>query len=178
MDALASFTERLNIGSPKEDGVMLGPIQNEMQYEKVKTFFEDSKKNGYKFVAGTDSVEEGKGYFIKPAIIDNPPNDSKIVTEEPFGPIVPCQSWEDEAEVIASANDTRAGLAASVFGTDLERCERIANQIESGSVFINSYSKPGPMAIFGGMKESGIGGEWGKLGMLAFMIPQAIHRYK
>ncbi|KAF7513834.1 hypothetical protein GJ744_006448 [Endocarpon pusillum] len=178
VDALISFTEQLKIGTPKGENVMLGPLQNEMQYEKVKTFFEDSKKNGYKFVAGTDNVEEGKGYFIKPAIIDNPPNDSKIVTEEPFGPIVPCQPWEDEAEVIARANNTKAGLAASVFGKDLERCERIANQIESGSVFINSFAKPRPMAIFGGMKESGIGGEWGKLGMLSFMIPQAIHRYK
>jgi acyl-CoA reductase-like NAD-dependent aldehyde dehydrogenase len=178
MDAMIAFSKHIKVGTPKEEGVMLGPIQNEMQYEKVKTFFEDSKKNGYKFVAGNDSVEEGKGYFINPAIIDNPPNDSMIVTEEPFGPIVPCQPWEDEAEVIARANNTKAGLSSAVFGKDIERCEMIAEQMESGSVFINSFSKPGPMAIFGGMKESGIGGEWGKLGILAYMNAQAIHRYK
>lgn len=175
---MVSFTQHIKVGTPKEDGVMLGPIQNEMQYDKVKTFFEDTKKNGYKFVAGKDSVDEGKGYFIMPTIIDNPPNDSKIITEEPFGPIVPCQPWEDEEEVIARANNTKAGLASSIFGKDIERCNRIAEQIEAGSVFINSFAKPGPMAIFGGMKESGIGGEWGKLGILAFMNAQAIHRYK
>ncbi len=175
---MISFTEQIKVGTPKEDGVMMGPIQNEMQYDKVKTFFEDTKKNGYKFVAGKEIVDDGKGYFITPTIIDNPPNDSRIITEEPFGPIVPCQPWEDEEEVIARANNTKAGLASSVFGKDIERCKRIAEQIESGSVFINSFAKPGPMAIFGGMKESGIGGEWGKLGMLAYMNAQAIHRYK
>jgi len=178
MDAMIAFSKQLKVGTSKEEGVMLGPVQNEMQYEKVKTFFEDSKKNGYKFVAGDDSVEEGKGYFIKPTIIDNPPNDSMIITEEPFGPIVPCQPWEDEAEVIARANNTKAGLSSTVFGKDIERCERIAEQMESGSVFINSFSKPGPMAAFGGMKESGIGTEWGPMGILAYMNCQVIHRYK
>lgn len=152
---MVSFTQQIKVGSPKEDGVMMGPIQNEMQYERVKSFFEDSRESGYKFVVGDNSVEEGKGYFITPTIIDNPPNESRIITEEPFGPIVPCQPWEDEDEVIARANDTKAGLSSCVFGKDLERCERIAEQIESGSVFINSFSKPSPMAIFGGMKEIG-----------------------
>jgi acyl-CoA reductase-like NAD-dependent aldehyde dehydrogenase len=178
MDAMIAFSQHLKVGTSKEEGVMLGPVQNEMQYERVKTFFEDSKKNGYKFVAGEDSVEEGKGYFIKPTIIDNPPNDSMIITEEPFGPIVPCQPWEDEEEVIARANNTKAGLSSTVFGKDIERCERIAEQMESGSVFINSFSKPGPIAVFGGMKESGIGTEWGTMGILAYMNSQVIHRYK
>jgi acyl-CoA reductase-like NAD-dependent aldehyde dehydrogenase len=178
MDAMIAFSKHLKVGTSKEEGVMLGPVQNEMQYERVKTFFEDSKKNGYKFAAGEDSVEEGKGYFINPTIIDNPPNDSMIITEEPFGPIVPCQPWEDEEEVIARANNTKAGLSSTVFGKDIERCERIAEQMESGSVFINSFSKPGPMAVFGGMKESGIGTEWGTMGILAYMNSQVIHRYK
>jgi acyl-CoA reductase-like NAD-dependent aldehyde dehydrogenase len=149
-----------------------------MQYEKVKSFFEDSKESGNKFVVGDNGVDEGKGHFITPTSIDNPPNESRTITEEQFGPIFPCQPWEDGDEVIARANDTKAGLSSCVFGKDLERCERIAGQIESGSVFINSFSKPSPMAIFGGMNESGIGAEWGKLGILAFMNVQAIHRYK
>lgn len=178
VDAMVAFTQHLKVGSSKEEGVMLGPVQNEMQYEKVKQFFEDSKKNGYKFVAGKDAVEESKGYFITPTIIDNPPNDSMIINEEPFGPIVPCQPWEDETEVIARANNTNVGLASSVFGKDIERCQRIAEQIEAGSVFINSSAKPGPHSVFGGVKESGIGFEWGKLGILSFLNVQAIHRYK
>jgi acyl-CoA reductase-like NAD-dependent aldehyde dehydrogenase len=72
-----------------------------------------------KFAAGADTVEESKGYFVKPAIIDNPPNDSRIIVEEPFGPIVPCQPYTDLAEVIERANNTTMGLGATVFGSDL-----------------------------------------------------------
>ena len=76
-----------------------------------------------------------------------------------LGPIVPCQPWSDEEDVIARANDTNTGLAACVYGKDIARAQRIAQRIESGSVFVNSFEKPTPEAFFGGVKESGIGGE-------------------
>lgn len=86
VEAMVGFTKNvLKVGSPDEEGVMLGPIQNEMQYEKVQGFFKDSKKNGYKYAVGAETVETSKGYFVQPTIIDNPPNDSKIIQEEPFG---------------------------------------------------------------------------------------------
>ena len=85
LKAMVNFTKSIKVGESNEDGVLVGPIQNEMQYEKVQQFFQDSKKNGYKFAVGTEEVEKSKGYFIQPTIIDNPPNDSRIITEEPFG---------------------------------------------------------------------------------------------
>lgn len=85
LKAMIAFTKSIKVGSSNEDGVLVGPIQNEMQYEKVQQFFQDSKKNGYKFAVGAQEVEKSNGYFIQPTIIDNPPNDSRIVTEEPFG---------------------------------------------------------------------------------------------
>lgn len=85
LKAMIVFTKSIKVGSSNEDGVLVGPIQNEMQYEKVQQFFQDSKKNGYKFAVGAQEVEKSNGYFIQPTIIDNPPNDSRIVTEEPFG---------------------------------------------------------------------------------------------
>jgi acyl-CoA reductase-like NAD-dependent aldehyde dehydrogenase len=88
VDKMAGFVKHMKVGSSDEEGVMVGPMQNEMQYEKVKTYFADSKKNGYKFL-GDDVVAASKGFFIQPTIIDNPPNDSRIVQEEPFGPILP-----------------------------------------------------------------------------------------
>lgn len=208
LKAMIAFTKSIKVGSSDEAGVLVGPIQNEMQYEKVQQFFQDSKKNGYKFAVGTQEVEKSAGYFIQPTIIDNPPNDSRIITEEPFGtspflpapfpcfpffvrlsitnkqanthtgPIVPCQPWTDEAEVIARANNTNAGLGACVWGKDVEHAERIGRQLEAGSVFINSWEKPTPQAIFGGHKESGIGGEWGTMGLLAYCNAQALHVYK
>jgi acyl-CoA reductase-like NAD-dependent aldehyde dehydrogenase len=161
---MVAFTKNLKVGSSDEPGVLLGPIQNQMQYEKVKTFFEDSKKNGYKFAVGESEVAPGKGFFINPTIIDNPPNDSLIIQEEPFGPIVPTQPWSDEEEVIERANSMNVGLGASVFGKDIEHATKIAKRIESGNVFINSFTKPIPQAYFSGHKESGIGGEWGNQG--------------
>jgi len=85
LKAMIAFTKSIKVGSSDEAGVLVGPIQNEMQYEKVQQFFQDSKKNGYKFAVGTQEVEKSAGYFVQPTIIDNPPNDSRIITEEPFG---------------------------------------------------------------------------------------------
>ncbi|GAB7366393.1 hypothetical protein MBLNU230_g8190t1 [Neophaeotheca triangularis] len=174
---MVNFTNSITVGSP-EEGALLGPIQNSMQYEKVKEFFQDTKNNGYNFAAGDDTPAKGKGYFIKPTIIDNPPNNSRIITEEPFGPIVPTQPWSDEEEVIRRANDSNAGLGACVWGKDVEHAERIGKQLEAGSVFINSFEKPTPQAFFGGHKESGIGGEWGRAGLLAYCNAHVMHTYK
>lgn len=178
LEEMVKFTKTIKIGNPDDGDNLLGPIQNSMQYEKVKSFFEDSKSNGYKFAVGEADVPSSKGFFIKPTIIDNPPNDSKIITEEPFGPIVPTQPWSDLEEVIARANDTNTGLAACVWGKDVEKAAKVARRLEAGSVFVNSWEKPTPQAIFGGHKESGIGGEWGKTGLLAFMNAHVIHIYK
>jgi acyl-CoA reductase-like NAD-dependent aldehyde dehydrogenase len=175
---MVAFTKNIRVGTSNEEGVLLGPIQNSMQYEKVKTFFEDSKTKGYKFAVGEPEVAATKGFFIQPTIIDNPPNDSKIITEEPFGPIVPTQPWSDEEEVIARANNTNAGLGASIFTKDIDNAKKVAKRIEAGNVFINSFTKPIPQVFFSGHKESGIGGEWGNLGILSYCNAKAIHVYK
>ncbi|KAI9656225.1 MAG: hypothetical protein M1821_004888 [Bathelium mastoideum] len=179
LQAMVKAASSFKVGLSNEPGVMLGPIQNKMQYEKVKGFFADSKKNGYKFATGKDEIEEiNGGYFIQPTIIDNPPNESRIIAEEPFGPIVPLQPWSDEAEVLQRANNTNTGLGACVWGKDLERAERIARQLQAGSVFVNSFEKLTPRLFFGGHKESGIGGEWGNLGLLSYCNAQVVHVFK
>ncbi|KAI9660745.1 MAG: hypothetical protein M1831_003437 [Alyxoria varia] len=178
MEAMTNFLKSIKVGSQNEEGVMLGPLQNSMQYEKVKEFYADSKSKGYKFAFGSPDVEASKGYFIQPAVIDNPPNDSRIIQEEPFGPIVPCQPWTDEAEVIDRANKTNAGLGANVWGQDVARAERIAEQLDTGTIWVNSWEKPSPDAFFSGHKESGIGGEFGKLGILSFCNVLVVQTYK
>jgi acyl-CoA reductase-like NAD-dependent aldehyde dehydrogenase len=95
-----------------------------------------------------------------------------------IGPIVPTQPWEDEEEVIDRANNTLTGLGACVWGKDVARAEKIARRLEAGSVFVNSWEKPTPQAIFGGHKESGIGGEGGSMGLLAYCNAHVIHVYK
>ncbi|KAH7088009.1 aldehyde dehydrogenase [Paraphoma chrysanthemicola] len=172
-DAMAKFTKTLTMSDGREDGVFMGPIQNSMQYERVKTFFSDIEKENWKVAVGGKN-EERTGYFITPTIIDNPADDSRIVTEEPFGPIVPLLSWSDENEVISRANNTAMGLGASVWSNDLEEANRIARQLDAGSVWVNTHLELDPTAPFGGHKESGVGYEWGIGGLKSFCNVQTL----
>ncbi|KAK4697742.1 hypothetical protein P7C71_g388, partial [Lecanoromycetidae sp. Uapishka_2] len=179
LKAMVSFTESLRVGNPFDEGIKVGPIQNSMQYEKVQTFFTDCKEQGYTFATDNSKIElPSKGYFIQPTIIENPPSDSKIVTEEPFGPIIPVQLWNDEADVIRRTNDTKTGLGACIWSKDIKRAERIARQLEVGSIYINSPLRPDWKVYFSGHKESGIGGERGLMGLLAYCNAQAVHVHK
>jgi acyl-CoA reductase-like NAD-dependent aldehyde dehydrogenase len=179
LKAMTDFVKTaLKVGEGHEDGVMIGPIQNRMQYDKVKTFFEDTKKNGYKFAIGEPDVQKSKGYFISPTIIDNPPTNSMIVAEEPFGPIIPCQSYEDVEEAIRLANDINVGLGASVFAKDVKVAEAIGRRLEAGTVSINNFLQADPRAPFGGHKQSGIGMEWGSQGLIPYTNLQSVHVWK
>ncbi|KAF2089905.1 aldehyde dehydrogenase [Saccharata proteae CBS 121410] len=173
LKACVEHTKTLKMGNGQDDGVFMGPVQNSMQYEKVKEFFADvHDKNMKVAVGGTNDRKDG--YFITPTIIDNPSETSKIVTEEPFGPIVPLLKWKDERDVIARANDTRMGLGASVWSNDLEEAERIARQIDAGSVWVNTHLDLDPNVPFGGHKESGVGYEWSLGGLKAYCNAQSL----
>jgi acyl-CoA reductase-like NAD-dependent aldehyde dehydrogenase len=127
----------------------------------------------------TGSVGESRnGYFITPAIIDNPPEDSRIVQEEPFGPIVPLLKWTDEDDVIDRANALKTGLGASVWSKDLKRAERMARRLEAGSVWVNSHFDVDPRVPFGGHKESGIGMEWGMEGLKHYTNSRSLWVWK
>jgi len=178
VQALIGVSKSLKVGSSNEDGVMLGPIQNQMQYDKVKTFFNDTKNQGYKFALGSSDVEETNGFFINPTIIDNPPDNSMIVEEEPFGPIVPVQKYDDLDAVIKRANSSKQGLGATVFGTDPKKLQEVADALEAGMVWVNSFPAAGPQGQFGGVKESGIGTEFGTLGILSYANVKAITTFK
>ncbi|KAF8749786.1 aldehyde dehydrogenase family [Rhizoctonia solani] len=145
-------------------------------YKKVLSFFEDAKANGYKFVTGGDvNPNPTDGLFIPASFVDNPPEDSKIVREEPFGPIVPLLKWSDETDVIKRANDTNMGLASSVWGKDLVAVERIAKQIEAGGGCMHERVQPShSICGLGGHKESGIGVENGLNGLLSYSNIQTL----
>jgi len=174
-DAMVKFiTATHKVGNGLDQATTHGPIQNKMQYERVQGFYADIEKEGWKVAAGGKNDDKAPGYFINPTIIDNPADDSRIVVEEPFGPIVPLLKWHSEDEVIARANDTKMGLGASVWTRNLEQGERIATQIEAGSVWINTHLEVSPHAAFGGHKHSGMGHEWGKGGLIAYCNTQTL----
>jgi acyl-CoA reductase-like NAD-dependent aldehyde dehydrogenase len=175
--AAAAFTKTLQVGPGTEEGVFMGPIQNSLQYDKVKTFFSDISKEQVALTNGGVCTDK-PGYFIRPAIIDRPNDESRIATEEPFGPIVPFMSWSEESEVISRANKTRMGLGASVWSNDLDQAARIAGKLQAGSVWVNSHLELDPKFPFGGHKESGIGSEFGVQGLKAYTNVQVLYLKK
>ncbi|KAF4982782.1 hypothetical protein FZEAL_1683 [Fusarium zealandicum] len=165
-DAVVKHVKKYTFGDGSKEGNSHGPVQNSMQYNRVKTFFDDIEKQGWKVATGGKFDPEPKsGYFITPTVIDNPPDNSRIVVEEPFGPILPLLSFKTEDEVVERANDTLMGLGASVWSNDIGKAENIARQLQAGTVWVNNHFDLTPMAPFGGHKESGIGSEWGLNGL-------------
>lgn len=171
LDKLVTFVKTLKVGDGTEEDTFFGPVQNKMQYEKAKDLFSSISTENLKAALG-GTIEDSKGYFIHPTIIDNPPESSRVVQEEPFAPILPVIKWSDEDDVIEKANAPDTGLGASVWSKDFERCQRIADQLQAGAVWTNSHFDVAPNAPFGGHKQSGLGVEWGLSGLLGYCNSQ------
>lgn len=174
-DALVEFIiKEVKVGNGMEADTTLGPIQNLMQYEKVKDYFADCQKNGYSFAIGGEIDTDAPGWFVPVTLVDNPPENSRIVQEEPFGPILPLLKWSDEDDVIARANDTIYGLGATVWGKDLEAVQRIGARLEAGTVWLNEVHQYSPHQAFGGQKQSGLGCENSLHGLMEYTNWQTI----
>ncbi|KAI9163095.1 putative aldehyde dehydrogenase FUS7 [Paramyrothecium foliicola] len=171
--AMVAFTKQFKVGDYTDSEAFFGPIQNKMQYTKLHDLYSQIDKEGWKIALGGPTKNESKGYFITPTIVDNPPEDSRIVVEEPFGPIVPVLKWSDEADVISRANASELGLGASVWSKDTERAKRMAEQLEAGSIWVNTHFEVAPNVPFGGHKQSGLGMDWGEVGLKGWCNAQA-----
>jgi len=172
--AIADYARTVKVGDGSEQGTGVGPIQNRKQYERVLELIQDAKDNGYKFLVGGDADPSGSGYYVPITILDNPPEDARIVAEEQFGPVMPLMKFSSDAEVIERANNSDYGLAGAVWTADHERGVAIAEQLETGTVWINEFLHVSPFAPFGGHKQSGFGAEYGKEGLEEFTYSQVI----
>ncbi|KAK6066277.1 putative aldehyde dehydrogenase [Seiridium cupressi] len=178
-DAMIEFAKNnIKTGNPFEDGVAIGPVQNSMQFELVKDLYAHVKKQDWKIALDGNIRESSKGFFAEPVIVDNPPEGSRVVVEEPFGPIVPLLKWSDEDDVLERANALETGLGASVWSRDLDRAERMARQLGAGSVWVNSHFDTAPNVPFGGHKESGMGVEWGLEGLKSYTNSRSLWVWK
>ena len=117
---------------------------------------------------------EREGYFIAPTIVADVPEDSRLVQEEQFGPIVPVLEFSDVEDVIRRTNDTRYGLSASVWSRDLSRAAAIAARLEVGTAWVNQHRATSPLVPFGGAKESGLGRQYSALGLKGYMEPRVV----
>ncbi|GIO24069.1 aldehyde dehydrogenase family protein [Oceanobacillus sp. J11TS1] len=173
LDSFVQYAKKIPVGDGMEPTTMIGPVQNKMQYEKVKDLINDAKRTGANIVCG-GNVEDKTGYFIPITIIDNPPENSRVVTEEAFGPVLPVIKYSDYEEVIKKANDTSYGLAGTVWGRDLELARTVAEKLETGTVWINEFQVMGPQYPFGGHKQSGVGVENSLDGILEYTNSKVI----
>ncbi|RFU76011.1 aldehyde dehydrogenase [Trichoderma arundinaceum] len=150
--------------------------QNAMQYERLKKFVAFIESDKLKIAAGdiNDTFPKSSGYFMNPLIIDNPPEDSQVVVEEPFGPILPVLTWDTEEDVITRANNSVNGLGASVWSRDIAQAERMVSQLQAGMLWINTHTELQVDAVFGGHKHSGFGSELGIEGLKAYCLTQSI----
>jgi acyl-CoA reductase-like NAD-dependent aldehyde dehydrogenase len=172
-DELAKLAKDAIIGDGLEQGTQLGPIQNKMQYEKVKEYLEDARKNG-KVIAGGE-LPDRPGYFIPPTIVRDIPDDARLVREEQFGPVLPILSYTDVNDAIARANDSEYGLGGTVWTKDLDRGVEVASQVLSGTIWVNKHLDLPFDVPFGGAKQSGIGAEYGQEGLEEFTQARTVN---
>ncbi len=172
--AIADYAKTVVVGDGSQQGTGVGPIQNKKQYERVLDLIQDAKDNGYKFLTGGDKDPSGTGYYVPITILDNPPEDARIVAEEQFGPVMPLMKFASVDEVIERANNSEYGLAGAVWTKDTDKGVEIAEQLETGTVWINEFMQLSPFAPFGGHKQSGFGAEYGIDGLKEFTYPQVI----
>lgn len=170
---LVKVAARTLMGNGLEQGVELGPIQNRQQYERVCGLLKDIESRGQKVLCG-GAAREGAGYFVPVTLVDNPAEDTPVVAEEAFGPVLPIMRFTSVDEAIERANATPYGLGASVWSKDLDLAADIAARIESGTVWINDSAYVMPWTPFGGHKQSGLGTENGTEGLLEYTNPQTI----
>lgn len=172
--AIADYAKNVKVGDGSQQGTGVGPIQNKKQYDRVLELIQDAKDNGYKFLTGGDVDPSGTGYYVPISILDNPPEDARIVAEEQFGPVMPLMKFSSEDEVIQRANNSEYGLAGAVWTADPDKGVEIAEQLETGTVWVNEYLHLSPFSPFGGHKQSGFGAEYGLDGLKEFTYPQVI----
>lgn len=172
--ALVAFVKTLPVGPGTDPANFIVPLQNKAQYEKVLEYFAEIEQSGLRPLLGGKNEETGPGYYVTPTILSNPPDGSRVVREEAFGPILPLVAWEgDDDAVVERANALELGLGASVWSGDVARAERMARQIEAGSVWVNAHIEVSPKVPFGGHKHSGIGCEWGINGLKGWCNSQS-----
>jgi len=173
--AIKGEMRNYTVGDPADPKVAIGPMVSQKQYERVESYIRKGIEEGAEVLVGGEGQPQGfeAGYYVKPTVFVNVKNDMTIAQEEIFGPVLSVIAYDSEEEAIRIANDSKYGLHAAVMGSDIERARRVASQLRAGRVVINNMTDD-PQAPWGGFKYSGVGREYGKYGIEAFIESRAI----
>jgi acyl-CoA reductase-like NAD-dependent aldehyde dehydrogenase len=174
VEALADSFGRVRVGDPFDEEMQMGPLVAERQRDRVEGYIAKGIDEGAKLVTGGGRPKDlDRGWYVEPTVFGNVDNSSTIAREEIFGPVLSVIATSGEKESVKVANDTIYGLNASVFTNDVDRARDVAGQLRSGTVGHNAFRTDFGMS-FGGFKQSGIGREGGKEGLLPFLETKAV----
>jgi acyl-CoA reductase-like NAD-dependent aldehyde dehydrogenase len=161
--ALVDIARTVTTGDGSTD-VDFGPIQNKAQFDKVCQMATEAKESGARFLIGGE-VSTDPGYFFPVTIVADIGDDTRLVSEEPFGPILPILKFTDVEDALKRANSSSSGLGGSVWSSDVAKATALASRLECGTAWVNNHCMIQPDAPFGGIKESGVGVEFGRYGL-------------
>lgn len=173
VELVRSTLAGLHVGDPRAPSTIIGPVASQAQYDRIQRYIARGLEQGARLVAGGEGRPEGleKGHFVRPTVFADVSNDMDIAREEIFGPVLSILAYDTEEEAIEIANDSAYGLYAYVFSGQRERALRVADRLHAGTVLINTL-RPELLAPFGGVKQSGIGREFGIFGLESFLEPK------
>jgi acyl-CoA reductase-like NAD-dependent aldehyde dehydrogenase len=173
-ERLVEIAKTVVTGDGREEGVQLGPIQNRMQFDKVRGMVDEAREQGARILTGGEPMDRD-GYFYPVTLVADVAEGMRLVDEEPFGPVLPILKYHEVDEAIRRANDSRYGLGGSVWTSDIDKGVEIASRLECGTAWVNQHCQIWPTLPFGGVKESGIGVENSEYGLREFTSIQVVN---
>jgi phenylacetaldehyde dehydrogenase len=157
---VAFVADFLKIGSPFDPNVHIGPVVSQAQQERVLSYIEHGRESGGEVIVGGEAPD-APGFFVEPTVIANVGQEARIMQEEISGPVLVANPYDDLDDLVRKANDTRYGLAASIWSQNVSRILELAPRLRAGTVWVNTHSILDANMPFGGMKMSGLGREHG-----------------
>ncbi len=170
---LVAFAKTVPMGDGMDEKNQLGPVQNKMQYDKVSALVDDAVKSGGRVLMG-GNPSGGPGYFYPITLIADVKDGMRVVDEEQFGPVLPIIRYSDTSTIVEQANRNPNGLGGSVWSSDVAKAKKLAQGLECGSAWVNKHGAIQPNAPFGGVKQSGLGVEFGAEGLKEYTTIQTV----
>jgi (Z)-2-((N-methylformamido)methylene)-5-hydroxybutyrolactone dehydrogenase len=177
VDKLLTLARTAKMGDPANTDTQVGPVTTRPQYQKVLSYIETATQEGATLLLGGkpgSAPECGNGWFVEPTIFGDVNNRMRIAQEEVFGPILSIIKFKDEDDAVALANDVRFGLGSGVWTKDIGRSIRVAERLQAGMVWVNTYRAVSYMSPFGGYKDSGLGRENGIDAIRAYLQTKSV----
>jgi phenylacetaldehyde dehydrogenase len=173
VEKVAYFADTLKLGSPFDPNVTVGPLVSEEQRKRVLGYVESGVNDGAELVLG-GGAPDSPGYFVEPTILTQTKHDMSVVREEIFGPVLVAMPYDGIDDLVAKANDTEYGLAASVWTQNISRALELVSRVKAGTVWVNTHGVLDSNMPFGGFKRSGIGREHGRAAIESYTEAKSV----